>query len=77
MNATTCILNGEGLPRPLRMMRISRVLSSVGVLCSLSFVTLPDADGGQVDIGGPVNSGAFGTRIAMLSNGNFVVTDPN
>jgi len=30
----------------------------------------------QIDITGPVGSGSFGTTVAMLPNGNIVVTDP-
>lgn len=31
----------------------------------------------QTDIPGPVGSEAFGTQVAVLPNGNFVVSDPN
>ena len=31
----------------------------------------------QIDIPGPSGSGAFGNRVAVLPNGNIVVTDPN
>lgn len=31
----------------------------------------------QIDIPGPGGSVAFGTQVTVLSNGNFVVTDPN
>jgi hypothetical protein len=40
---------------------------------ALSFPALA----GQKDITGPVGSGTFGTSVAVLPNGNFVVTDPN
>jgi hypothetical protein len=30
----------------------------------------------QLDIAGPAGSGAFGTTVTVLPNGNFVVTDP-
>lgn len=30
----------------------------------------------QIDLYGPAGSGAFGTSVTVLSNGNFVVTDP-
>jgi hypothetical protein len=30
----------------------------------------------QISINGPAGSGAFGTQVAILPNGNFVVTDP-
>jgi len=30
----------------------------------------------QIDLVGPVGSGAFGNRVTLLPNGNFVVTDP-
>ena len=31
----------------------------------------------QIDIPGPAGSGAFGTTVTVLPNGNIVVTDPN
>ena len=34
------------------------------------------AHAAQIDISGPTGSGAFGTRVFVLPNGNFVVTDP-
>ncbi len=34
-------------------------------------------DAQQIDIAGPSGSGAFGTAVAVLPNGNIVVTDPN
>jgi uncharacterized protein DUF5650/carboxypeptidase family protein/uncharacterized protein DUF4214 len=34
------------------------------------------AKASQTDIAGPVNSGAFGTTVTLLPNGNIVVTDP-
>ncbi|MBK9173953.1 MAG: VCBS repeat-containing protein [Chloracidobacterium sp.] len=40
--------------------------------------SVPDANaaGGQVDLVGPVGSGQFGAQVAVLPNGNIVVTDP-
>lgn len=35
------------------------------------------AQAAQIDIPGPPGSGAFGNSVAVLPNGNFVVTDPN
>ncbi|MDR3388332.1 MAG: hypothetical protein P4L92_14885 [Rudaea sp.] len=37
----------------------------------------PPAGARQIDIQGPAGSGAFGTSVTELPNGNFVVTDPN
>jgi len=34
------------------------------------------ADAAQVAVNGPADSGEFGARVAVLANGNFVVTDP-
>ncbi len=34
------------------------------------------ADAAQVVVNGPADSGEFGARVAVLANGNFVVTDP-
>ena len=31
----------------------------------------------QIDLSGPAGSGAFGSSVTVLSNGNFVVTDPS
>src|SRR5712675_3482366 len=36
----------------------------------------PAAQGRPVDIPGPPGSQSFGTAVAVLPNGNFVVTDP-
>lgn len=45
-------------------------------LASLLLVNAP-AVAQQTDIHGPFGSGAFGTAVAVLPNGNIVVTDPN
>ena len=42
----------------------------------LAAMALP-AGADQVDIAGPAGSGAFGTSVTVLPNGNIVVTDPN
>jgi len=46
------------------------------LLAFLAFAALPAARAGQFDIYGPSRSGAFGTNVTVLPNGNFVVTDP-
>ncbi|WP_193213369.1 hypothetical protein [Luteolibacter marinus] len=40
------------------------------------FALLSPSRGAQVDLAGPAGSGAFGTAVTVLPNGNFVVTDP-
>jgi hypothetical protein len=40
------------------------------------FLLLP-VRAAQIDIHGPTGSGAFGTTVTVLPNGNFVVTDPD
>ncbi|MCU0785432.1 MAG: hypothetical protein MUF81_15550, partial [Verrucomicrobia bacterium] len=45
-------------------------------LAFLVFAALPSARAGQFDLYGPARSGAFGTSVTVLPNGNFVVTDP-
>jgi hypothetical protein len=37
---------------------------------------MSQADAAQTEIPGPTGSGAFGTTVKVLPNGNFVVTDP-
>ena len=54
----------------------STLLSLTAVVCGLSFASLPDAHAAQFDLAGPAGSGAFGTSVIVLPNGNFVVTDP-
>jgi hypothetical protein len=49
----------------------SRVLLLITLLVSCA------ASAQQVDINGPAGSGAFGTSVTVLPNGNIVVTDPN
>ena len=43
----------------------------------LMATTIPSARAAQFDIIGPPGSVAFGARVAVLPNGNIVVTDPN
>jgi hypothetical protein len=43
-------------------------------LCVLLFTP---AEATQSDINGPSGSGAFGTQVVVLPNGNIAVTDPN
>src|SRR4051812_35193755 len=43
----------------------------------IGLIVLPlTSRGGQTDIPGPAGSGAFGSSVTVLPNGNFVVTDP-
>src|ERR1041384_2992803 len=58
------------------MKRTVTLLSLAAVVWGLSSCALPDARAAQFDIIGPVGSGAFGTNVTVLPNGNFVVTDP-
>ncbi|MEO8670295.1 MAG: hypothetical protein ABI411_03205 [Tahibacter sp.] len=51
----------------------TRLQATLAVL-SLLFPALLLA--AQIDISGPAGSGAFGQRVTLLPNGNFVVTDP-
>lgn len=51
-----------------------RTVAWVGI-CALALAQSVSA--AQVDISGPAGSVAFGTSVTVLSNGNFVVTDPN
>ncbi len=47
------------------------------VILSLFIMVLPMSTlAQQTDIPGPAGSGAFGTNVVVLPNGNFVVTDP-
>jgi hypothetical protein len=48
---------------------------TLGLICALAQFT---ATGwaSQTDIVGPPGSGAFGTAVVVLPNGNIVVTDP-
>ncbi len=47
------------------------------VISALVFAAGKLAHAALVSIPGPAGSGAFGTSVTVLSNGNFVVTDPN
>ena len=63
---------------------MTRNVSSAGhllrrVLCPLVFaaaVQATTADAAQTDIHGPAGSTIFGAKVAVLPNGNIVVTDP-
>jgi len=46
-----------------------------GALCIVAFTSLAGA--AQIDIQGPAGSVSFGSAVAVLPNGNFVVTDPD
>jgi hypothetical protein len=48
--------------------------AAAALLAFLAFAGL--AQPSQIDIAGPSGSGAFGTTVTVLPNGNFVVTDP-
>jgi hypothetical protein len=63
-----------GFLRTLGARSRSRALGWVGI-CALALA--PSVRAAQVDIHGPLGSVAFGTSVTELSNGNFVVTDPN
>jgi len=39
-------------------------------------ISSPPVYASQIDIAGPPGSGAFGMSVAVLPNGNIVVTDP-
>ena len=51
------------------------LLRIAGLLIAAAVLTPAAAT--QLDIPGPANSGAFGTEVTVLPNGNIVVTDPN
>ena len=55
----------------LRPMRLANAL-----LICMAFVLCPCVRAAQIDIVGPPGSVAFGTSVAVLPNGNIVVTDP-
>ncbi len=46
------------------------------ILCMLSMLGVLTAHAAQIDIPGPAGSGAFGSSVTVLPNGNIVVTDP-
>src|SRR5258706_11463854 len=54
--------------RPSKSNLIAMLLASVVAHC---------ANAAQIDIPGPAGSGAFGTYVTVLPNGNIVVIDPN
>src|SRR5580692_10014053 len=47
------------------------------LICLGALLLTASAWSSQTVITGPEGSGAFGTSLTMLPNGNFVVTDPN
>lgn len=49
--------------------------SSLSTILS-SLLAVVSCTAAQLDIKGPAGSGAFGTTVTRLANGNFVVTDP-
>ena len=50
---------------------VAPLIHSALALVSISFL-----HAGQIDIAGPAGSGAFGSKVQRLKNGNIVVTDP-
>jgi hypothetical protein len=71
---------GSAMPHLLRFLRI---VGKRARLCALGWLGMSALAlalplyAAQVDIHGPSGSVAFGTSVTVLSNGNFVVTDPN
>jgi Repeat of unknown function (DUF5650) len=61
--------------RRIRVRYSMRCLLTSGLL-SLIAVFATSSGAQQVDIVGPPGSGAFGSRVKVLPNGNIVVTDP-
>ncbi len=64
------------------MKRIERLWMKKTVMCALATSLLAvllftTARATQVEINGPTGSGAFGTQVVVLPNGNIVVTDSN
>ncbi|MEO8010056.1 MAG: hypothetical protein ABI650_00275, partial [Dokdonella sp.] len=54
---------------------MNRLLArAIATVAAMSFASVAIAV--QVDLAGPAGSGAFGQRVTLLPNGNFVVTDP-
>jgi len=54
---------------------LHRLAAGLAFVCNLFLAVSTRAQ--QVDIHGPLGSGAFGAAVAVLPNGNFVVTDPD
>src|ERR1700709_2831655 len=50
-------------------------VTSALLLC-LSLFVMRQADAQTIDMVGPVGSGAYGTTVTVLTNGNYVITDP-
>src|SRR4051794_35576249 len=57
----------------LREGSLLRILVAAAIIY-LSSLVVPAK---QIDVPGPVGSGAFGSQVYVLPNGNFVVTDPS
>ena len=47
------------------------------VLLAATFLMVAMAHAGQTDLPTPAGSGAFGSQVVTLPNGNFIVTDPS
>ena len=60
--------------RPVRFLLAVAVL---GVTGAAAFAPQGASAGTSFDIAGPMGSGTFGDHVMILSNGNFVVADPN
>ena len=50
--------------------------AAITFLSFFALAALPGARAAQFDLAGPAGSGRFGSTVAVLPNGNFVVTDP-
>jgi hypothetical protein len=58
-------------------MSMGRMLLAVALVATLAAgMAQPAIAATQIDIVGPSGSGAFGTSVTVLPNGNIVVTDP-
>lgn len=53
------------------------VLRATITLMAMALSLLSASAATQLDIAGPLGSGVFGSSVTVLSNGNFVVTDPD
>jgi hypothetical protein len=63
-----------------RLGRIIRLALAAMLVATILFTlgsTLPVAAGAQTDLPGPAGSNQFGANVAVLPNGNLVVTDPD
>jgi uncharacterized repeat protein (TIGR01451 family) len=64
------------IPTPRPMPRPIILLPALGLALGLVLVQARHARAWQDDIAGPPGSGQFGAQVAVLPNGNIVVTDP-